>query len=117
MSAYTGANLETKWEERSSRKPKKDIPRSGTGRYYNIKEYEEKQRMEQQIDITFYLQDLNFVIKALGGMSYAQAAPLIQNIQQQVKAQQDLQSESAIEGQFESVPEEESVKTEDDEGC
>jgi hypothetical protein len=68
--------------------------------------------MEQQLDITFYLQDLNFVIKALGGMPYAQAAPLIQNIQQQVREQQDLQSKVPIEGAFEDVE-----NTEDEEGC
>lgn len=87
------------------------MPRSGTGSYYNIDEYEEKQRMEQQLDITFYLQDLNYVLKALGRMPYEQAAPLIQNIQQQAKDQKDLQSNAPIDGEFEDV------KTEEEEGC
>ena len=61
------------------------IPCSGTGKYYNIEEYE---KMAQEFKITFTLEQLNFVLKALGKFSFEQAAPLIQTINQQVRDQQ-----------------------------
>jgi len=82
---------------------KRDIPCSGTGSYYNIEEFEEKQRMESKFDITFTATELNAVLGALGKLPFGQIALLIQNIQQQVQAQKDLQSDVPMDGDFEEV--------------
>ncbi len=82
------------------------IPRSGTGSFYDIKEYEERKKMESKFDITLSVEQINIILASLGKLSFDTSAAIIQLIHMQIKDQQDLQSNAIAEGDFEEVEEE-----------
>ena len=75
--------MSKKWKDI---KHKKDIPVSGTGRYYNIEEYE---KMEEQFTIDVKAGELTLIFDALSTLPFGQVALLIQTITKQMQEQRE----------------------------